>query len=104
MTDYQEALLAKHKFTKQEDEELLVYAKSVTHGSVTVSTTIEVTDSPDPDLMVYKGLVELSDGKRLGDWDTGRRYRLLDVIIDCDKIEALVKTVKKALDKENKAV
>lgn len=96
MTEYQTTLLTKHGFSlvdeQNEDWVLLIYKKSAEYGTVSVQSAVEVYDNIDPDLMSYQGTVAVTgNGKRLGGWDTGRRYKLLDVVAECDRFEGLVK-------------
>lgn len=102
MTEYQTNLLRKNGYERRESE-FVEFTKTIELGDLTILHEIEVYDSENPDVLAYRGLVTLlQEGatRRVGEWDSERRYKLADVIIGCDRVSSLLQAViKKVLDK-----
>lgn len=95
MTEFQEDLLAKHGYIKQESE-FVEYKKHIEMGELTIQSHIEVYDNINPDNLAYQGVVTLyKDGDRIVEWDSERKYKLLDVLTSCQRITGLMQTLLK---------
>lgn len=109
MTEYQVELLTKHKYDKkqegsEDDPNLIEYSKWTRWGDLTVISTIEIHDDKNPDNMFYRGLVTMftDEGKRLLEWDSERKYKMMDAIIGSKRIEDLVASLTKHLTGDSK--
>lgn len=103
MIDFQLKTLEKFGYTKRvyDHDDLCDYEKVTDLDGLRVDCFIEIADNENPDNMSYRGVVSLwsPDGKRIAEWDTEKRYKLLDVIWGCERILQLAQGIKKFLDK-----
>lgn len=99
--EYQERLLTKHGYKPLESEEFVLFVRDVPYDSFTLRSTIEIFPNENPDNFSYRGLLSAlsPDGDTLMDWDSERKYRLLDVIVSCERIERLINALIKQLDR-----
>jgi hypothetical protein len=89
MLDILEKRLTKHGYTKDDNEYYHDYRKILTLERLTIVSVITIHYEDDPDGLHYTGLVTMrsADGiKMVGEWDASRRYRLMDTIVDCERI------------------
>lgn len=100
MIEYQMQLLDKHKYLREEGLEdepnFIQYYKWAQWGDLSVKCTIDIDDNENPDNMFYRGTVTvLADGSRVMEWDSEKKYKLMDVIIGCKRIEDMVASLAK---------
>lgn len=104
LNDFHEDLLAKHGFVVrdvgEDNPKTIEYHKTELVGDLTVNSYIEVFYNPNPDNLAYRGIVTLlrEDGKRLGEWDSERRFKLMDVVLGCKRVSDLVFVIHRHLE------
>lgn len=88
MRDLIEAKLIKNGYTQDDNEYYLDYRKVVSLERLTIVSVITVYWEDDPDGLHYTGLVTLrsADGTAIvSEWDVGRKYKLMDTIVGCER-------------------
>lgn len=91
--EYQKFKLEQYGFVeKGGDDEFPTFTRTAKMENYDVMSEIEIKASPDPDLSTYKALIRVvKDGATQGRLETDRRFKLVDVIAEVTKIEALLK-------------
>lgn len=96
MNTYQEKQLKRYGYERDDNEYYYDYRKVLRLDRINVIAMITITYKDDPDLTVYQGVVSVKDKffvETLGDWDTGKRFKLMDVIADCERIVGFAQTL-----------
>jgi hypothetical protein len=100
MIEYQRQKLAEHGFTESDEDGFNIYFRRKTEFTrMFTSAEIEVRASHDPEFTVYQAEIRVyeASGLHITKYLSGKKYKLLDVIADISKIEAVVKSIDKVL-------
>lgn len=98
---FHQDLLGRHGFILRPNEDekakFIEYHKTEMMQDMAVNSHIEILHNPNPDNLAYRGIVTFlrEDGKRIAEWDSERRYKLMDVVLGCERITSLVRAVLK---------
>ena len=98
---FHQDLLARHGFILRPNEDekakFIEYHKTEVLKDMLINSHIEVLYAPNPDNLAYRGIVTFlrEDGRRIDEWDSERRYKLMDVVLGCERITSLVTAVLK---------
>jgi hypothetical protein len=108
MNSFHETLLARYDYLPRdmgdEKSKVIEYHKSVMMGDMVVNSHIEIYYHDNPDNLAYRGVVTFlrEDGKRIAEWDSERRYKMLDVVLGCERATTMVEAVLKHHRQEGK--
>lgn len=94
-TDYQSRLLEKQGYKPyMEEDGIVLYSRETVSSCYTVLSLVEIFDNENPDNLMYRGLVTIKkDEEVIAEWDSEKKYRLLDVMSQIGRIHGLLDKV-----------
>lgn len=94
-TDYQRRLLEKQGYKPyMEEDGFVLFSRETVSSCYTVVSLVEIFENENPDNVMYRGLVTIKKEEEVvAEWDSEKKYRLLDVMSQIGRVHGLLERV-----------